>query len=142
MAIQRPQFQVDGEDGGLTNRTIPNSGGTRDFVNITGPGFIEAGSYNINQDATTTADFGLEIALEMVVDGVEIFDQFLEDADRMLQQINSGVFKVVITVANDLADIDFSRIAFKTSFILRLRNDDSLDALFLIKGATLSHKGV
>ncbi len=142
MAIQRPVFQIDGEDIGSATRTAASGGGIHEIVSVTGPGIIEAGGWLLDQTPTTES-FATEIALEMVVDGVEIFDEFIDDADAITDNMTSPPFSVNVTAADDTVDVRLSRpISFKTSFILRIRNDAGTAATFVITGAMHWTKGV
>lgn len=143
MALQRPVFQIDGEDKGTASRQVLASGATFDILSVTGPGMVERGQWSITQ-VTSALSFANKIAIELVVDGVEVFNQFIFDADKILDILTNPPFDVDITGADVSADFTLLRpISFKTSLVLRLRNDDgSINAFFQITGAMQWTKGV
>lgn len=141
MALQRPRFQIDGEEDGVVAKSIAQSANI-DLVNITGPGLIKESSYSLDTDSG--GKFSLQ-RLVITVDGSIIFNKSLDRTESITESGVSGLlgdFQADIPVLNDTFDFTLKDMAFLADFRIQLFNDDPTTWVFDITGATLGHKGV
>ncbi|KKK86427.1 hypothetical protein LCGC14_2763360 [marine sediment metagenome] len=144
MALLRPTFQIDGE---ITSAsfTVTSSGGTTDLVNVSGAGLIKELSYSFDQTGAPPPNYDF-VKLQIIVDALTIFDEHLEDAERITESgtgPNLGDFHLNLTGTDDIFDLTMLDMAFTTSFRVRLLNNDGAFNLFgQMDGATIWHKGV